>query len=449
MMPPNLATAKTPPLSLPLRFFVVTGGAIALLQAGLLIWAGPLAGGVFRSGYAVTLAHLFTLGLGSMVSIGALYQLLPVILEHPLSGVDWARRQFGLYVAGVVLLIVGFVPGTGWLPARLAPLKSWLIPIGGTITLGGAWLFVGIALATMRAARHSGKVLSLPAQFIHTALLFFGLTVTWGLLLALNLRFRLFPEAHLPLLIAHAGIGLIGWFGLLVTGVSYVLLPMFYLVDGVAETPARLLRSLLMAGTIALAVSGLLALLPRGLAGLAAVGAGALRYGGTILCALGLLAFLHDQVRIIKRRNRKTIDVTLRYTFASWAALLLAVLTNAAALTGLWRGADRAVLTVAWLGLGGWVLLMIIGQLYKILPFLVWFHRFGDKVGREKVPMLRDMYSPRLADAGWWLNVPGLLLIAVGLALGNAGLVRAGAVLGLAGAGVLIANIRQVLLAGR
>ena len=35
--------------------------------------------------------------------------------------------------------------------------------------------------------------------------------------------------------------------------------------------------------------------------------------------------------------------------------------------------------------------------MYKIVPFLVWFHKFSVKVGLEPVPMLKDMFNEKFA----------------------------------------------------
>lgn len=58
-------------------------------------------------------------------------------------------------------------------------------------------------------------------------------------------------------------------------------------------------------------------LLPGGLTGSIAIVSASLRYGGAALASRGLLIFLSGQIRIIRKRNRKTSDIALRYTFAA------------------------------------------------------------------------------------------------------------------------------------
>ncbi len=61
-----------------------------------------------------------------------------------------------------------------------------------------------------------------------------------------------------------------------------------------------------------------------------------------------------------------------------------------------------------FLGLLGFVTLAIIGMLYKIVPFLVWFRWYSGRIGREAVyRRLRKCYSPpaeRLGIGSIWLG---------------------------------------------
>jgi hypothetical protein len=54
---------------------------------------------------------------------------------------------------------------------------------------------------------------------------------------------------------------------------------------------------------------------------------------------------------------------------------------------------------------------LIIGQMYKIVPFLVWFHTYSDRAGKEPVPMLRDLTSESVAMRQFWLLNAGILTI--------------------------------------
>jgi len=68
-----------------------------------------------------------------------------------------------------------------------------------------------------------------------------------------------------------------------------------------------------------------------------------------------------------------------------------------------------------WFLLLGFISSFITGHLYKIVPFLVWFERYAPLVGKEKVPMLHEMYSKEGASIMFWFTSSGVLLGGFGL----------------------------------
>ena len=97
-----------------------------------------------------------------------------------------------------------------------------------------------------------------------------------------------------------------------------------------------------------------------------------------LLLAYGLA--LYDAYRILKNRMKRALDIGVRHYLAGLFFLGLALLAlpfhpEAAAL---------------WFALG-FVGLVVTGMLYKILPFLVWTHRYAKRAGKEKVPLLKEM----------------------------------------------------------
>jgi hypothetical protein len=74
----------------------------------------------------------------------------------------------------------------------------------------------------------------------------------------------------------------------------------------------------------------------------------------------------------------------------------------------------------------------ILGMLYKIIPFLVWYAAYSKHVGRARVPSLVDLYSPRWQVLGFWTYLAGLAVLCGGTFFGHEKVVQAGGlVLGL------------------
>lgn len=71
-----------------------------------------------------------------------------------------------------------------------------------------------------------------------------------------------------------------------------------------------------------------------------------------------------------------------------------------------------------WLAFGlaalpGWLGQSTIGYLYKIVPFLIWSERYGPLVGKQHVPLMREMLHERWAWVSWWLfnlSLPAMIV---------------------------------------
>jgi len=98
-----------------------------------------------------------------------------------------------------------------------------------------------------------------------------------------------------------------------------------------------------------------------------------------------------------------------------------------------------------FLGLIGMVSFAIIGMLYKIIPFLVWYGVYSKKVGLAKIPTLADLYSERVQMAGYFAFVFGLAGASAGILAGNALALRLGARLLAASVGTLWLNLIRML----
>jgi hypothetical protein len=75
-------------------------------------------------------------------------------------------------------------------------------------------------------------------------------------------------------------------------------------------------------------------------------------------------------------------------------------------------------------GLLGVITMAILGMLYKIVPFLVWYHCYSHHVGRAAVPSLGQMYSERVQAGSFLFCLAGLFALALATALGHATGVR-------------------------
>jgi hypothetical protein len=89
---------------------------------------------------------------------------------------------------------------------------------------------------------------------------------------------------------------------------------------------------------------------------------------------------------------------------------------------------------------------VVLGTLYHVVPFIVWVHRYSDRLGLEDVPMIDDLYSDWLAAVDGVFFAGGTItLLASDLSGVPSGVRIAGAAAVAVGAAVFVANILSVL----
>lgn len=346
------------PLSIPAGYVFLGEGFF--LVAGFLLALHPEALFLPRHPWGLAMAHLFLLGFGVGVLLGAMHQLLPVVLEAPLYRPEWGYPVMALWGLGVVLLAWGFVQAPS------------LVPVGGALVLLALLFFAYHAYLTFRQAPRWNRV----ATALAWVVLYLVLTPLLGLVQALSQRYGFFDPERLAW---HLLAGLGGVFLLSILGVGYKLLSMFTLTHGVDERVLGLLLWAVNLGLLGLAMGERL---------------------GYLLLLLAYALALYDTWRILKNRMKKALDIGVRHYLLGLFFLGLALL--ALPFDPVWA--------VLWFALG-FVGLVVTGMLYKILPFLVWTHRYAPRAGKEKVPLLKEMLPEGAGYGAGVLFALGALLL--------------------------------------
>lgn len=400
----DLRFDRMPPLWVPLRAFLVApflgaGGGVLLAVVGDAALASRWTGSLLAA------AHLVTLGFVTLVMIGAVVQVLPVVTGVPVPGTGWVAptAQFGVG-AGAVAMAWGLA-GRAAAPAGA----------GAVLLAGGLGVFVVAALrAAWRARRNpTGRAMGLSVLSL-VAVAGLGIVLLSGHAGWMPLR-RDLTDVHLAWALA-------GWVGLLVVGVSFQVVPMFQVTPQYPRAVQEVLPAVAFAALVAWTV-GRLGRWP-------VVGG----VGVTVLAA-ALGGYAVVTLRLQARRRRKLRDVTSDAWRLGMASLVLAGLVavvGAAGVVDVTR--PRVALGLGVLLVVGFAVTVIEGMLYKIVPFLSWLHlqnlltRRGT-VGKVKVRNMRQLLpgpGPRRQFVAH-LAAVGLLFLAV--ALGGAWVRLAGAAL--------------------
>jgi len=371
-------------IKLTYRFILLGIASFVLYMLLFYIGVPHLLEGIYRINQIWVLAHTLILGFLIMVVMGVMYQLVPVALLVPIYSDRLSRVQFWTYMIGVVGLAYG-----------LWNMNTGFMAFFGTLAFTGVLLFVtNIFLSVRKVARWN-----MMSVFIVTAVFYLFMTVLFGLLLVLDYQYMWWPNQHDHILYSHILFGVVGWLTSVIMGFSYKMAPMFSLAHGYSEKYAKWIYGFVQLGIIS-TVTGIFAIQKISI-GL-----------GLLLILLGFLVFAIQIREMMKHKMKSKLDIGFQVAIYSvyGAAGLLALAPFV-----FWAFGEKFLIPFAFLFLVGWIGFSILGYLFKIIPFLWWTDKYSEKVGKEPVPMLKDMVDEKKGKMAFLLLFIGTMINALGI----------------------------------
>ncbi|MCR4295784.1 MAG: hypothetical protein NUW21_09640 [Elusimicrobia bacterium] len=375
-----------PPLWLPLRHLALAAVAFVVFGAGVAWRGGDLVGFDVDARFALGLVHVLTLGWIAQTILGAWCQMLPTHGEVPLAFPGVVAAGWWLFVLGAAAYVGALWTGVEayWIAASAAAAGILLELIALSATLARAkrrdftWLHFAAAQVWLAALAVVGALM---AYDRHRGLIFRD------------------PEGGL---IAHAHMALIGFAATTIYRAGHRLIPWVALFQIRSHWEGRASFALTQLGLAGLALDSLF--FGRRLMPLWAC----LLVAGFFLYALQLRPILSGGA---------TVDPSLAFTVLSFAGGALGVAIGAGLAFGRFDDASPARGAYVWAALVGCITPMILAQVHKVGPFLVWLHVYSPRQWTPPVmvPKIDDLTSRGLA----WLE---FFTLAVAAPLGTAGL---------------------------
>lgn len=320
-------------------------------------------------------AHIALIGWVTLTIMGAMYQIVPTILGGQLHSQRLAGYQFWLMNLGLLGLFLSFLAG------------AKTVVLFGVITALASYLFVYIMYRTVER-----KKLNLPMKFFAAVLVYFVIAVTLGVILSINP----YPIPGGKVITAHAHVALLGWVTLTIMGAMYQMLPMLALKELYRPALAEKQFWFINLGVTGLFLSFL-------------VGKGTMLFG--IITALASYLFVYIMYRTLssEQKMKQPLDISVKYFIAALVYFSIVLALGIVLSIDPYLLLGRTITAHAHLALIGWVSITIVGAMYHLVPMLVWMERYGEKLGKEPVPTMKEMYSERAANAQFWLLNLGLL----------------------------------------
>ncbi|MCH1625850.1 hypothetical protein [Fredinandcohnia quinoae] len=375
-------------IKLPLSFIIFSLIAFCASQVILLFNGHLIVEEYFRSPAILSAVHLLVLGWALMVAMGAMYQLVPVAFLTPIWSETFGFFQFGISAIG----IAGF--------AITLSFSFKLAAITGIIAVLGILLFIFQMFMTMKKQAKK-NILTL---LVGSALACLLITITLGILLAVNMGMGLTDFNHIVVLKSHILLGITGWFTLLIFGFSYKMVPMFSLAHGFSMKPSKWVYIVYVAGLVVSIISFI-------------TEETYLFQIGLSILFIGFSIFSYHIYLIIKARLKKKLDKP--FTFSLYAISFGLVIHGLAMVLSFFPGHYRFFGLLIYLYIFCWIVCSILGYLYKIIPFLWWTHRYSKEIGKSNVPTLKQLIDEKLAYPIFYSFLFGVLIVLVSIFTGQ------------------------------
>ena len=372
----DLSLQQAPPFSVPARF-LVSAPLFGLIAALVLLWFGPDMISHRWTPEILAVTHFLTLGFLAMSMLGAMMQLMPVLM-----GMVIPRAVLFSSIIHTPLFLGSLSLGMAWLLQINQLFIVAIVLLGFSFT---AFIVVAIDRLLRSDNRHVTR------DMMMLALLALLITASLGIYLSMGHSVQTFPLAR-QLTDLHLSWGLFGWVLLLIMAVAYQVIPMFQITD---EYPV--LHQRWMGWSVFTALTGLSLTYIWPME--------TIRPLFTILLAGCLLIFSLTTLWVLHKRRRQLADSTMRFWQLAMISLLLLTLSwSISTLMHL----DLPVFLPGVLMIHGFAMTTINGMMYKIIPFIIWLHlsvhnkNLRDKGKREsqvKVPHMRKIIPEA---AGLW-----------------------------------------------
>lgn len=343
----QLSLEQAPRIATPMRF-LITAPLFAIAAALLFIFNGPE---IFISRWlpnTLAATHMITLGFITMSMIGALFQLLPVL----------AGSLFPKSNITSPLIHIFFTMGTICLVLGLAYSQPLLIRIALYLLIPALLIFlIGASISLTKAKSSHASVKGMKYSILALWIaLFFGTILASGHGWQQVVLLRQYTELH----IAWASIG---WISLMTIAIAFQVIPMFQVTSNYPKIIQRALIPSVFITMIFWSIARYFTI----------TNTLSLYWMSSILelfiCIL-LATHVAVSIRLQMQRKKRLNDSSLYFWLTGLMSLVISIVIFL--YTKIFFS-DQSML-LGLLFFTGFVISIINGMYYKIIPFLVWLH---------------------------------------------------------------------------
>ena len=372
MIRSQLSLNQGPDIAVPLRFFM-TAPLFIIISGFIMLYYGP---DIFQNRWqpeTLALTHSITLGFITMVIIGSLFQILPVLTACEIPNANRVSLYIYLLITpGIVSLLLGFLSANSLLfQLALALLASalsiFIFNIGSRLIL-----------QSISSISSNGLKLSLMACSIAIVL---ALALLTAYALPQIPLMRQFTELH----ILWASVG---WILVTAIVIAHQVVPMF-MVTG--QYPVYLQKYVTLLIILTLFILTILRIYENQYS----TNINWLSSLVVLIISLSIISFVIISFKLLLYKHKRISDSRLWFWISSLLSLSLSLISYL--VSPLIDGGLNILIAILFYA--GFSLSVISGMLLKIVPFLLWLHirkhSVATKINQQKAPLMSDIITDR------------------------------------------------------
>ena len=356
--------------------------------------------------------HLYMIGFVMLAIFSAMAQLGAVVVETKHVNVNIFKFVWIFLLFGLVLMLLGFY------------IQTLFLLFGGVFILIAMSIYAIEFLLTLKYSKRKTSI----TKAMKMSNFFLLLGIMSGIVMALSLNGFININPHAILLTHTFGL-VVGFVLLLIMGISIILIPMFGNAKRISDNEFSKSFFTLSFGVTLMMLSPLF--LTQYLKNIA--------YAITIIATL---LYLYQLFKMTSSRAKVIHDIWAKSMYVGFSSFIIAFVL----LVSYLLHENELILKLGmWILLVGFFGFLIIGNFYKIIPFLVWFQIYAPLIEERTVPMLHELLPEKLTSSQWLFSTLGLMISSVGLVSQNLYIYYCGVTLLIIGASLFVITINKVL----
>jgi len=381
----GLSLDQAPPYKAPIKFFL-TAPLFAVLAGISAFFANDF---ILHDPYIIATLHLITIGFIVMTILGALQQMLPVVAGAVIPKANLlANITYLSLTLGLIFFVLSFML-----------YQKVLFFIAATLLLVGLFYFTSVALFQLFKVQNKSYIV----LGMILSLLFFILSFLVGIHLLIANAIGNIATLHYNFALLHYNYIFFGFLFILVVALTIQVVPMFWVTNAFEKSDQKII---IFGSTILLGFYPLTLFLDLKLE---------LVY--KIAFTFLILFFVKITLQKLRNRKRKLKDITVYFYNTSMLFLALGTLY-----WFLMSFFNLPTNTLALLFGLGFVVSIMNGMLYKIVPFLTWFHL--NAKGIFTIPTMRDMIPIKNMQIQFYFHLSSLILFFIGFSMDSSIIIR-------------------------